>query len=58
MSCIAGLLHNCHVFLAGESAATNNVSQQTIRKDPKVFRVGEEYLFGCTSSFRMIQVSF
>lgn len=54
MTCIAGVTHNGHVYLAGDSAGLSGWSL-TVRTDPKVFHVGE-FVFGFTSSFRMGQV--
>lgn len=55
MTCIAGIVEGGAVYIGGDSAATNSSSQQTIRADRKVFLVGE-CLFGCSSSFRMMQL--
>lgn len=42
------------VIIGGDSAGVAGLNV-TIRKDPKVFKNGE-FIFGCTSSFRMIQL--
>ena len=42
------------VVIGGDSAASGG-SNIFIRKDPKVFKNGE-FIIGCTSSFRMIQL--
>lgn len=42
------------VVIGGDSASSNG-SNIFIRKDPKVFKNGE-FIFGCTTSFRMIQL--
>jgi ATP-dependent protease HslVU (ClpYQ) peptidase subunit len=55
MTCIVGIVHHGNVTLGGDSAGTDNWSQQTIRRDPKVFRRGD-FIFGCTDSFRMTQL--
>jgi hypothetical protein len=57
MTCIAGLVdqQNARVYIGADSAATNDSGQQTIRVDQKIFRVGD-FLFGCTSSYRMVQL--
>jgi hypothetical protein len=55
MSCIAGVVENRIVYVGADSASTNDADQQTIRADTKVFRNGA-FLFGCTTSFRMIQL--
>ncbi len=56
MTCIAGIAdqRSGRVYLGGDSAATGT-SQQTIRADSKVFFNGA-CVFGCTSSFRMVQL--
>jgi hypothetical protein len=61
MTCIAGIaLPNGEVWIGGDSAGTNSSSQQTIHADEKVFLVqnacGDEFLLGCTTSFRMIDL--
>ena len=54
MTCIVGLIHEDKVYIGADSAGAAN-GNITIRKDKKVFKVGE-FIFGCTSSFRMIQL--
>ena len=57
MTCIVGLV-DAHgsIWIGADSAATNGSSQQVIRRDRKVFVVQQQFLLGCTSSFRMIQL--
>jgi hypothetical protein len=55
MTCIVGFLHKDTVYLAGDSAGTDDDFSQHIRKDPKVFQNGP-FIFGFTSSFRMGQI--
>jgi ATP-dependent protease HslVU (ClpYQ) peptidase subunit len=54
MTCIAGVVHNGAVFIGADSAGVSGMDM-TVRKDRKVFRVGE-MLIGCTTSFRMAQL--
>lgn len=56
MTCIVGYLDkkNKIVTIGGDSAGITDLSI-VIRKDKKVFRVGD-FVIGCTSSFRMIQL--
>ena len=54
MTCIVGLVENGKVYMGADSAGVGGYSL-TIRRDPKVFRVGP-YLIGYTSSFRMGQL--
>lgn len=56
MTCIVGYFDKKtkKVTIGGDSAGVSGL-HITIRKDPKVFRVGE-FIIGCTSSFRMIQL--
>jgi len=54
MTCIVGLVDKDKVYIGGDSAASSGF-QISIRKDPKVFKVGE-FIFGCEGSFRMIQL--
>lgn len=54
MTAIAGLVHKGKVWIGGDSAGTSGYAI-SIRTDPKVFTTGE-FIFGCTSSFRMIQL--
>ena len=56
MTCIVGMLDKKtdKVIIGGDSASVGD-SNIYIRKDPKVFKNGE-FIIGCTSSFRMIQL--
>jgi len=56
MTCIAGMVdkNSNRVVIGGDSASSGG-SNIFIRKDAKVF-VNGEFLIGCTSSFRMIQL--
>lgn len=56
MTCIVGYLDKKtkKVTIGGDSAGVAGLDI-TIRKDEKVFKVGD-FIFGCTSSFRMIQL--
>ena len=54
MTCIVGKVFGDHVVIGGDSYG-GDYSHYKIRKDPKVFQVGE-FIFGCTSSYRMIQI--
>ena len=56
MTCIVGYLDKKtkKVTIGGDSAGVAGLDI-TIRKDKKVFKVGE-FIIGCTSSFRMIQL--
>lgn len=54
MTCIAAVVHEGAVFMAADSAGVDGL-QLHVRKDPKIYRVGE-FLFGFTTSFRMGQV--
>jgi ATP-dependent protease HslVU (ClpYQ) peptidase subunit len=54
MTCIAGIVHQGIVFIAGDSAGSTSY-QITTRRDPKVFRNGAAVM-GCTGSFRLTQL--
>lgn len=54
MTCIAGITHNGVVHISGDSAGVAGLDLR-IRRDSKVFKNGE-FVFGCTTSFRMIQL--
>ena len=54
MTCIVGIIEKDEVWIGADSAGVAGLDI-TIRKDPKVFHVGD-FLIGCTSSFRMIQL--
>lgn len=54
MTCIVGLVDGGKVYLGGDSAGVDGL-HLAVRKDPKVFRVGE-CIIGFTSSFRMGQL--
>jgi ATP-dependent protease HslVU (ClpYQ) peptidase subunit len=56
MTCIVGLVDNGEVYIGGDSAAVyKETLSMTIRADEKVFKNGE-YIIGCTTSFRMIDL--
>ena len=56
MTCIIGLVCNDEVLIAGDSASVSMSEHFTNPDgDPKVFR-NNEFIMGCTTSFRMIQV--
>lgn len=54
MTCIVGWLEKGDVYLGGDSAGVSGYDV-TVRKDPKVFKVGE-FVIGFTTSFRMGQI--
>lgn len=54
MTLIIGIIKNDKVYLGADSAGVGGLDV-TVRKDPKVFKNGN-FLIGCTSSFRMIQL--
>lgn len=54
MTCIAALIHDGHVYMAGDSAGVAGLGV-TNRADAKVFQVGE-LIIGFTTSFRMGQI--
>lgn len=54
MTCIVGLVEEGNVYMGGDSVGVAGW-QLTVRKDSKVFRVGEFLLAG-TGSFRMLQL--
>lgn len=54
MTCIVGVIQKGKVYIGADSAGVAGLDV-TIRKDPKVFKVGE-FVIGCTGSFRMIQL--
>lgn len=55
MTCIAGWLEKGKVWMGADSAGVAGWDL-TVRADPKLFKVGEEFLIGATSSFRMLQL--
>ena len=54
MTCIVGALGNDGVYIGADSASIAGLDK-SIRKDVKVFKV-KDFVIGCTSSFRMIQL--
>src|SRR5437899_4875919 len=54
VTCIVGLVEDGKIYLGGDSAGVAGYSL-TVRKDRKVFRIGN-VLIGGTSSFRMLQL--
>jgi ATP-dependent protease HslVU (ClpYQ) peptidase subunit len=55
MTCIVGYIENEIGYMGADSAGTGGYSQ-TIRKDPKVFKVDKRFLIGCCGSYRMTQL--
>lgn len=54
LTCIVGMTHKGKVYIGADSLGSNGFTQ-SIRKESKVFKNGE-FLIGCTSSFRMIDL--
>lgn len=54
MTCIVGALGKDGVYIGADSAGITG-SNKFIRKDVKVFKI-KDFVIGCTSSFRMIQL--
>ena len=54
MTCIVGYKKDGIVYIGADSAGVAGLDVET-RVDPKVFRVNE-FIIGCTTSFRMIQL--
>lgn len=54
MTCIAAIAEDGVVYMGADSAGVDGLFLHT-RKDAKLCRVGE-FLFGCTTSFRMAQL--
>lgn len=56
MTVIVGMIdkENKNVIIGGDSSGISGWDL-TVRKDPKVFQVGD-FVIGCTSSFRMMQL--
>ena len=55
MTAIAALVHDGKVWMGGDSAGVDGRLGLHLRKDPKVFIVGE-FIIGFTTSFRMGQI--
>lgn len=54
MTCIVAIIKKDKVIMGADSAGVSGLDI-TIRKDPKMFK-NKDFLIGCTSSFRMIQL--
>lgn len=54
MTCIVGLVNKGKVYIGADSCGSNGFTKET-RIEPKVFKNGD-FLIGCTSSFRMIDL--
>lgn len=54
MTCIVGMIDNKKVIIGADSAGVAGLDI-TVRKDPKVFIVGD-FIIGCTTSFRMLEL--
>jgi ATP-dependent protease HslVU (ClpYQ) peptidase subunit len=55
MTCIAAVIHDGKVIMGGDSARVNDREELQLRKDSKVFKVGE-YLIGVSGSWRVMQI--
>lgn len=55
MTCICGMISDGDVWIGGDSAGVAGLSI-TIRADEKVFKIGEQFIAGFTTSFRMGQL--
>ncbi len=55
MTCIVGLIDKNKVYIGGDSCGVLSNGDRWVRKDPKVFKVGE-FSIGYTTSFRMGQI--
>jgi hypothetical protein len=56
MTCIVGAIdyENNRVIIGGDAAAVSGLNVKSVRQ-PKVFKKGD-FIFGCTTSFRMMQL--
>lgn len=54
MTCIVAIIEKDKVIMGADSAGVSGLDI-TIRKDPKIFK-NKNFLIGCTTSFRMIQL--
>ena len=54
MTCIVGLIEKEKVYIGADSASVAGL-HTILTKNPKVFKK-EDFVIGCTSSFRMIQL--
>jgi ATP-dependent protease HslVU (ClpYQ) peptidase subunit len=55
MTCIIGYIEKGEAYIGGDSAGVAGLGL-SIRKDPKVFKIGDRFLIGFTTSFRMGQL--
>jgi len=55
VTCIVGLVDGNNIWMGGDSAGVGGHDLR-IRKDVKIFKINDRFLFGYTSSFRMGQL--
>lgn len=55
MTCIIGYAKNKVVHIIGDSIGISGLDK-TVRKDAKVFKIGDQFLVGAAGSFRALQV--
>ena len=55
MTCIVGITDGHTVYMGADSAGVDGAYRLQVRIDKKIFTNGE-FLIGCTTSFRMIQL--
>ena len=56
MTCIVGLNAKGKIWIGGDSAGTYSNLLRVVRKDPKVFKIGSDFIVGYAGSFRFGQV--
>lgn len=55
MTCIVGLVRKEKVYMGADSCGSNG-HNYAIYERPKVFKIGDRFLIGCTGTFRMIDL--
>jgi ATP-dependent protease HslVU (ClpYQ) peptidase subunit len=56
MTAIVGFVEKGKVWIGGDSAGCGSDWSRTVRRDAKVFALGDHFLIGFTTSFRMGQL--
>lgn len=56
MTCIVGLNVKGKIWIGGDSAGTDSNLLRVVRKDQKVFKLGDQFIIGYAGSFRFGQL--
>jgi len=56
MTCIIGLKKDQHIYIGGDSCGSDQFSYRDCYLDRKVWKIGDQFIFGGSGSYRAIQI--